>query len=52
MQRILIAFMGLVLQGFFLSPAMIPTSDIISGGPPKDGIPALSIPTVFEADSS
>jgi hypothetical protein len=30
--------------GFTLTPAVIPTEEILSGGPPKDGIPALTTP--------
>jgi len=32
--------------GFMLKPSLIPESDILSGGPPKDGIPALTFPKV------
>jgi hypothetical protein len=34
----------LSLSGFTLSPSIIDTDEIISGGPPKDGIPALTNP--------
>ncbi|MDQ6959106.1 MAG: DUF3179 domain-containing protein [Mariprofundaceae bacterium] len=36
----------LLLTGFMLKPSLIPESDILSGGPPKDGIPALTFPKV------
>jgi len=32
------------LSGFTFSPSLIPRDQIISGGPPKDGIPALTNP--------
>jgi len=35
--------------GFDLSTHSIPTEDIRSGGPPKDGIPALSNPLFVKA---
>jgi len=36
----------LFLSGFTLKPSLIPQGDILSGGPPKDGIPALTFPKV------
>lgn len=36
----------LLLSGFTLMPSLIPQDDILSGGPPKDGIPALSFPKI------
>ncbi len=33
-----------VLAGFKLDNAIVPHSEILSGGPPKDGIPALLEP--------
>ena len=36
--------------GFPLRPALIPVADIRAGGPPKDGIPALSDPHVLPVD--
>ncbi|MFQ5355546.1 MAG: DUF3179 domain-containing protein [Mariprofundaceae bacterium] len=41
----------LLLSGFSLSPGLVPAEDIISGGPGKDGIPALTDP-VIEAGKS
>jgi hypothetical protein len=37
------------LNGFDLSTASIPTRDILRGGPPRDGIPALDSPEMIEA---
>lgn len=37
---------------FDLSQATIPRNEIRSGGPPKDGIPALSNPKLLEADAA
>ena len=50
-----LALIGILLlsTGFDLSTHSISTSEIRSGGPPKDGIPALTSPafvTVDEAD--
>lgn len=39
----------LTLSAFILSPSIIETGQIISGGPPKDGIPALTKPKVETA---
>lgn len=39
----------ITLSGLSLSPSLVPTADIISGGPPKDGIPALTEPLVESA---
>lgn len=37
---------------FDLSNAVIPPNEIHAGGPPKDGIPALTHPTVIRADKA
>lgn len=37
------------LSGFSLAPAIIPIDQILSGGPPKNGIPALTNPTMDTA---
>jgi len=50
MVRIFIIFIALMLQGFSLSPAIIPIDQIVSGGPPKDGIPALNTPRMVTAE--
>jgi hypothetical protein len=48
-----LAFSSLGLAGFDLSGHEIPVEDILSGGPPKDGIPALFAPRfVAAADAS
>ena len=36
----------LMLSGFTLTPSLIPPDEILSGGPSKDGIPALTFPKV------
>ena len=38
------------LNGFDLSYSLIPASEILRGGPPKDGIPALTHPPIVSAD--
>jgi hypothetical protein len=42
----------LTRNGFELSPASIPTREIISGGPARDGIPALDQPATERAAES
>lgn len=45
--RVIVAPVVLLwLTGFTLQPSLIPQSDILPGGPPKDGIPALTFPKV------
>ncbi len=39
-------------NGFDVSNASIPTDEILAGGPPKDGIPALSNPKLLGADEA
>ena len=44
---------GTERNGFKLEPASIPADEILAGGPPRDGIPALDHPAVVrvtEAD--
>ena len=43
-QTILLVTAVLVLSGFNLENSIVPKEDILSGGPPKDGIPALLDP--------
>jgi hypothetical protein len=43
-QTILLATAVLFLSGFNLENSIVPKEDILSGGPPKDGIPALLDP--------
>jgi len=50
MARALVILMAFILQGFSLSPAIVPISKIVSGGPPKDGIPALNTPRMVTAE--
>ncbi len=42
----------LLLSGFELSPSLIPADQILSGGPPKDGIPALTNPNMETAEAA
>ncbi|MDQ6971991.1 MAG: DUF3179 domain-containing protein [Mariprofundaceae bacterium] len=50
--RILLPVILLSLSGFTLSPSLVPQQEIVSGGPPKDGIPALSRPVIESADTA
>jgi hypothetical protein len=48
-----ILFLSLpVLVGFDFTKHSIPTSEILSGGPPKDGIPAIMEPKFIPADQA
>lgn len=40
------------LNGFALAPASVPASEILRGGPPRDGIPALTDPVAVPADTA
>lgn len=40
-----------LFTGFNTDNAVVPTEDILSGGPPKDGIPALLEPRFIPGDS-
>ncbi|MES0370851.1 MAG: DUF3179 domain-containing protein [Mariprofundaceae bacterium] len=40
------------MSGFTFTPAIIPVDQIISGGPPKDGIPALTQPKHEPSDAA
>ena len=42
----------MVLAGFDTRNAVVPRSEILSGGPPKDGIPALLEPRFIDAESA
>ena len=42
----------LVLTGFKLDNAIVPQDQILSGGPPKDGIPAILKPRFVEPDQA
>ena len=55
MQKTLIALLiaaAPLIMGFTLDNAIVPQSDILSGGPPKDGIPALLTPKLINAPAS
>ena len=39
-------------NGFDLSNASLPREQILSGGPPRDGIPALSNPEMIPAEAA
>jgi hypothetical protein len=39
-------------NGFDVSNAIIPADEILAGGPPKDGIPALSDPELIDAEAA
>ncbi len=41
-----------VLNGFTLTPASVPVDEILRGGPPRDGIPALDHPPHLPADAA
>jgi hypothetical protein len=43
---------ALATLGFSLDKAIVPQSEILSGGPPKDGIPALLAPTMIAAEKA
>ena len=43
---------SLFLMGFSLDNAIVPSEDILSGGPPKDGIPALLQPNFVSAQKA
>ncbi len=56
MKKILIAI-GLILfllglSGFNLDNAIVPPEEILSGGPPKDGIPAILKPNFVKPDQA
>ena len=48
---IVILFFGL-LTGFNTGNAIVPQGEILSGGPPKDGIPAIVEPRFIPADKA
>jgi hypothetical protein len=47
-----LVFMPLQALGWDFSKHSIPLDDIMSGGPPKDGIPALINPKYVQADDA
>ena len=54
--RVLLSIIVLVLFGLFTGfntdNAVVPTKEILSGGPPKDGIPALLEPEFIPGDKA
>ena len=40
------------MNGFLLDEPLVPLDSILSGGPPRDGIPALDSPTFVTADNA
>jgi hypothetical protein len=42
----------LCLTGFNIDNAIVPRNEILSGGPPKDGIPAILNPGFLKADEA
>jgi len=46
--HILILFSFVFLTGFNTDNAIVPQPEILSGGPPKDGIPAILKPNIVE----
>jgi hypothetical protein len=51
-QPLLLFAAWIMLAGFDLEPSLVPSGQIISGGPPKDGIPALTNPKIESAASA
>ncbi len=49
---LVLVFVFLVSTGFNLSTHSVPISEIRSGGPPKDGIPAIIKPVFVKADKA
>ncbi len=49
---ILLVFLLPILTGFDLSRHSIPLEEILSGGPPKDGIPAILRPKFVDAEKA
>jgi hypothetical protein len=46
---VLVVGVFLFLSGFKLDNAIVPQEEILSGGPPKDGIPAILAPKFLKA---
>jgi hypothetical protein len=47
-----VSMIWLGLSAFVLSPSLVPEDQILSGGPPKDGIPALTYPKIETATTA
>ncbi len=51
-QKLLLVTMFFLLSGFTLDNAIVPRDEILSGGPPKDGIPSLLHPKFVRPDQA
>ncbi len=49
---LLVSGFFLFLTGFNLDNAIVPRGEILSGGPPKDGIPAILNPVLVSPDQA
>ena len=49
---IVMLFSFFVVTGFNIENAIIPKNEILSGGPPKDGIPAILKPQFLSAEQA
>ena len=47
--RMLLLASFVVISGFRLDNTIVPKEEILSGGPPKDGIPAILKPKIVES---
>ena len=50
--RALLLISFVILTGFNTDNAIVPQQDILSGGPPKDGIPAILKPKIVASDQA
>lgn len=50
--RMLLLSSFLIITGFRLDNAIVPETEILSGGPPKDGIPAILEPNFIRPDEA
>ncbi|MBS3919813.1 MAG: DUF3179 domain-containing protein [Deltaproteobacteria bacterium] len=48
----MLIILSVSLAGFKLDNAIVPKEEILSGGPPKDGIPALLEPKFVQPDQA
>lgn len=49
---LLFGAISFVSTGFQLNNAIVPQSEILSGGPPKDGIPAILEPKFIDSENT
>jgi len=49
---ILLSVLAFFITGFQLHNAIVPRNEILSGGPPKDGIPAILDPQFIAPDEA